>query len=266
MKRPAFQFYPADWRKDSALQSTSIAARGLWIEMTCIMHECDPYGHLAVNGNPLQEMQLSRLVGESVGSVKKLLAELEDAGVFSRLENGCIYSRRMVKDEHLRNVRAEAGRLGGNPNLLNQKDKQTDNQDHKQSTTPSSSSSSTTSKTSSKTTPDGDLFDGIDPQIAADFKAMRNKQRAGITKTAIDGIRREASKAGLSFEDALTICCERGWRGFKADWVLQPNRGSPAHTSNRDASRAAAAASIGLGGNHGNESRIIDIQCAVIPD
>ena len=30
MKRPAFQFYPSDWRKDMALQSCSVAARGLW--------------------------------------------------------------------------------------------------------------------------------------------------------------------------------------------------------------------------------------------
>jgi len=31
-KRPAFQFYPGDWRRDTALQSVSLAARGLWIE------------------------------------------------------------------------------------------------------------------------------------------------------------------------------------------------------------------------------------------
>lgn len=54
---------------------------------------------------------------------------------------------------------------------------------------------------------------------------------------------------------------------YKSNWVVAPQaRGSPLHTSHRDASRAAAAASIGLGGHHGNESRIIDIHCAVIPD
>lgn len=219
MKRPAFQFYPADWRKDSALQSTSIAARGLWIEMTCVMHECDPYGHLAINGNPMSDAQLSRLVGESQQSVKRLLSELEVAGVFSRTNDGCIFSRRMVKDEYLRNIRAEAGRLGGNPNLLNQKDNQTTNQTSKQKLTPSSSSSSSTTKPKTKTTPDGDFFDGLDPQIVSDFKAMRSKQRAAITKTAIDGISREAKKAGLTLSDAMTMCIERNWRGFKAEWL-----------------------------------------------
>jgi hypothetical protein len=150
LKRPAFQFYPADWRKDSALQSCGIAARGLWHEMICIMHECDPYGHLAVNGQAMTTAQLSRLVGESERCVKAWLAELKAAGVYSETETGVIYSRRMVADERLREVRAASGRLGGNPNLLNQKDKQkvnhTSNQSDKQSPTPSSSSSSSSSK------------------------------------------------------------------------------------------------------------------------
>lgn len=146
MKRPAFQFYPADWRKDPALSTCSLAARGLWIELMCVAHESDEYGTLSINGKPMTEQQIARSVGESPALIIKLLAELESSGVFSRDEKGSIYSRRMVKDEHLRNVRADAGRLGGNPNLLNQKVKQMDKQkvNHasKQSPTPSSSSSS----------------------------------------------------------------------------------------------------------------------------
>jgi hypothetical protein len=68
--------------------------------------------------------------------------------------------------------------------------------------------------------PDGDdLFDGVSPQIAKDFKAIRKLKKAAITKTAVDGIKREAAKAGLTFESALAMCCERGWSGFKAEWV-----------------------------------------------
>lgn len=141
MKRPAFQFYPADWRKDPALSACSLAARGLWIELMCIAHEGGTYGVLSINGKPMAPAQIARMVGESPAAVVKLLAELEDAGVFSRDEQGCIYSRRMVKDEHVRNVRADAGRLGGNPNLLNQKVKQTDNREPPPSSSSSSSSS-----------------------------------------------------------------------------------------------------------------------------
>ena len=142
MKRPSFQFYPADFRKDPALSTCSLAARGLWIDLMCIAHESEIYGVLSINGKPMTPQQIARSVGESVSAIIKLLDELEGSGVFSRNESGCIYSRRMVKDERLRNTRAEAGRLGGNPNLLKQKVKQKVNQSDNQILTPSSSSSS----------------------------------------------------------------------------------------------------------------------------
>jgi len=66
--------------------------------------------------------------------------------------------------------------------------------------------------------PIGDLLADIDEQVASDFKALRSKLRAPITKTAMDGLRREAAKAELTLEAVLRICCERGWRGFKASW------------------------------------------------
>lgn len=93
-----------------------------------------------------------------------------------------------------------------------------------------------------KPAPDGELFANIAPQIVADFKAMRKKQRAEITKTAIDGIEREAEKAGLSLEDALRMCCERGWRGFKAEWVTPQSRGSPGGSQLGKAGQATAIA------------------------
>jgi hypothetical protein len=72
-----------------------------------------------------------------------------------------------------------------------------------------------------------ELFAGVPAQIVADFKALRTKLRAPITQTAMAGIEREAVKAGVSVADALRLCCERGWRGFKAEWVTEPARGSP---------------------------------------
>ncbi len=112
MKRPAFQFYPADWRKDMALQSCSIAARGLWVDMLCIAHECEPYGHLTVNLKPMTASQIGRHTGLTERETIKLLAELADAGVSSTTAEGVIFSRRMVRDEDLRNRRAEGGKAG----------------------------------------------------------------------------------------------------------------------------------------------------------
>jgi hypothetical protein len=162
VKRPSFQFYPADWRKDVELQSCSMAAQGLWINAMCLAHECEPYGHLTINGKAMTPAQLGRQVGLSAKESESLLIELLDAGVARKTEEGVIYSSRMVRDERLRNVRAESGRLGGNPNLLKQKDNQEVNQPSKQSTTPSSSSSSS---------PSGEIPDPTGLVASADAEA-----------------------------------------------------------------------------------------------
>jgi uncharacterized protein YdaU (DUF1376 family) len=61
--------------------------------------------------------------------------------------------------------------------------------------------------------------DGVPADLWSDFCQHRKTVKANITQTALDGIEREAKKAGWSLEDALRECVLRGWRGFKADWV-----------------------------------------------
>ena len=60
---------------------------------------------------------------------------------------------------------------------------------------------------------------GVDDSIAADWIQSRRVLKATPTLTAIDGIAKEAARAGTSLADALAICCQRGWRGFKAEWL-----------------------------------------------
>jgi len=111
-KRPAFQFYPADWRNDAGLRLCSLPARGLWLEMMCLMHDGQPYGHLTVLGRAMSPEALARLVGEGVAPVKRWLTELEQNQVFSRDCDGAIFSRRMVRDEDIRDRRASGGDAG----------------------------------------------------------------------------------------------------------------------------------------------------------
>lgn len=61
--------------------------------------------------------------------------------------------------------------------------------------------------------------DDVTPQTWDDFNKLRKSKKAPITQTALDGIRKEAVKAKWSMESALRKCCERGWKGFEADWV-----------------------------------------------
>lgn len=69
--------------------------------------------------------------------------------------------------------------------------------------------------------------DVADRQLISDWVDLRKSKKAPITKTAVQGIEREAKIAGLSLEAVLRICCERGWAGFKAEWIQQEIRGKP---------------------------------------
>ena len=146
MKRPSFQFYPSDWLRDTALRSCSTGARGLWIDMICFMHEGNPYGHLKVGNKVILPSNLASMVGATLHEVEGWLDELRQAGVYELADAGEIYSKRMVRDESLRNKRAEGGKLGGNPNLkVNLKVIPKVEEKVKQIPTPSSSSSSSSS-------------------------------------------------------------------------------------------------------------------------
>lgn len=240
MKRPAFQFYPADWRKDAALQSCSLPARGLWHEMMCLMHECEPYGHLSVNGKPMKPVQIARLVGVTEREYTKLVQELIDAGVPSIGEDGSIYSRRMVRDEALRNARAEGGKGGkefghlgaeyGKKGGRPKKEKtplitplETDEKPAPSSSSSSSETTSVPNGTGAEAPPDGHLV-AAKKEIWTSGRALFASR--GIDEKAAGGILGQllgkysaeivldAVRAGVKAETPdptsyLTACCQR---------------------------------------------------------
>lgn len=144
--------------KDPSLRACSLEARGLWIDIICLMFESPIRGELRhANGNPITETQLGRICGADALLIQKITTELSDAGVYSKSDDGALVCRRMVRDEEIRKIRAEAGKSGGNPALLKQKASKTEakgEQTTKQNTTPSSSSSS--SELKEKESPIGD--------------------------------------------------------------------------------------------------------------
>lgn len=99
------------------LRLCSIGARGLWAEMMCIMHDAERYGSLLVNGKRIDKKQLAGLSGVSEKECTALLMELEGNGVFSRDDDGTIYSRRMRRDFEKAVKDKENGKGGGNPKL-----------------------------------------------------------------------------------------------------------------------------------------------------
>lgn len=111
------KFWWADYEGDDALRVVSLAAQGLWMRMLCAMHKGTPCGHLTINGKVPSARQIAMMASASEREVVRLLAELEEAGVFSRTEAGVIYSRRMVRDKATSQKAREDGKRGGNPAL-----------------------------------------------------------------------------------------------------------------------------------------------------
>jgi uncharacterized protein YdaU (DUF1376 family) len=64
---------------------------------------------------------------------------------------------------------------------------------------------------------------GVSDSVWQEFKSLRKAKKAPITQRAIDSLTNEAIKAGWTLEKALEECIVRGWRAFKADWVVKPN-------------------------------------------
>ncbi len=204
MKRPSFQFYPSDWLRDTALRSCSIGARGLWIDMICYMHEGNPYGYLKVKDKVILPANLARMCGLTTSEVEGWLIELQSSGVCESDEDGAIYSRRMIRDENLRLVRAAGGKLGGNPKLkVNLEDNVEVGNEVKQKPTPSSSSSSSPSVKEKKQR---------GSRLPADFEMPRDWEEFAEQERPDLG----PKKVFDSFKDYWTA--KPGSGGVKLDW------------------------------------------------
>jgi len=64
------------------------------------------------------------------------------------------------------------------------------------------------------------------------WRDWKNHRKAKFTETAMAGMMREAAKAGWTLEAAITEAIERGWQGFKADWVKDKDNGHNGRNGN----------------------------------
>ena len=60
---------------------------------------------------------------------------------------------------------------------------------------------------------------GVSEQVAADFISVRRDKKATNTVTAFNAIRREILKANKPADTCIGYAVERGWKGFKSEWM-----------------------------------------------
>jgi len=60
----------------------------------------------------------------------------------------------------------------------------------------------------------------IDEVLVRDFLEVRKSKKAPLTQTALTAIVNECQKHNFNLSDALRVCCEKNWIGFKYEWYL----------------------------------------------
>jgi len=118
-KAPAFQFFANDYASDNKLAQVSLSAQGLWVRLLCAMWVSDRQGYLVStsSGKAPSLSQIAITCRSTEAETEKALKELEENEVFSRTEEGVIYSRRILRDLEFKKQSNEWGKTGGNPYL-----------------------------------------------------------------------------------------------------------------------------------------------------
>ena len=128
MRRPSFQFYPADWTANGNLRRCTHAEKGIWIDVMCVLHDQEEYGLVRWSLKEIAQA-VNCPVSALLGLVEKGILKGADAGYHvdafvyvprTGRRNGTPveliaaqpgplwYSSRMVRDEYVRRVRAES--------------------------------------------------------------------------------------------------------------------------------------------------------------
>lgn len=112
---PAMPFYVGDWLKCPEVKVLPPDIRGLWFDMICYMWENVERGVMVKpNHKPYTKDEIVNMIGRDCSGTGHWLDVLIGNGVCAiRESDGAIYSRRMVKDEDVRQKRQQAGKRGG---------------------------------------------------------------------------------------------------------------------------------------------------------
>lgn len=101
-KRPSYQWYPGDWKKDPAVQALSPESRAFWREALDVLFESDTKGQLTATREAW-----SRVTGVPVEWIDTFLSENELARTCDvTVCNGTVtlMSRRILRDEREREL------------------------------------------------------------------------------------------------------------------------------------------------------------------
>jgi hypothetical protein len=120
-KLPWYPFYPNDWNKK--LEEHPLEIEGAWIRLCNKLHWSKTRGK--GQKTVAQWAKVLRVDVDKTIEILRYLRQEDIATLHGDLSNGdsrvTLVSRRMVRDEKVRQIRKECGQKGGNPQLKKQK-------------------------------------------------------------------------------------------------------------------------------------------------
>ncbi|MEI2387638.1 DUF1376 domain-containing protein [Breoghania sp. JC706] len=237
---PYFNFYPADFM--NGVRGLSPQEVGVYTMLLCRIYE--------ENGPvDLHYLRLYTYCGMRESTFRKVLGKLVELGKLE-IRGDCLTNARAEfeisnRADNLKNKK-RAGEISAEKRQQKQRAASTgvervpnDKNTNKNNTPLNPPEGESAARPVSRRSKDQiEKPESIPEQLWSDFLALRRKHRAPVTATAWAGIEREADKAGISFSRAVALCCERGWRGFRADWLKPEDVRAGAGTSAPDTAQA----------------------------
>jgi hypothetical protein len=196
---PYYKWFWQDWRANRKIQRMSYIERGLYREL---LDECWVEGYIPNNIKELADICgcPEDVMADAWQVLSSCFVLIQD----NTLINEKLHSLRTEKDvERLK--KAENGKKGGLAKAIGKQvlsnchieDKRKEDKKREDNATP----------------------EGVSPSIFKDYLKVRKAKKSPWTPTALEGLQREAKKAGKSLEEVMRICCEKNWVGFNPEWL-----------------------------------------------
>ena len=206
----------------------SIPARWLFI---CLLLRTDDKGEIVVDEDFRVCAEIS---GMGIQSSQKALVELEKAKMVTAYDDDTVvvhrvgdYRQRQTESqakaaERVRKWRHRNATANAAQGIRNVTPKTTP--PIPPSSTVQASTSSTSSTKSKASAKWAKKPDDVTDDVWLEFTTMRRKKKATVTTRVLNGLRKQAKLAGITLQEALETCLDRGWASVKAEWLNKDNR------------------------------------------
>lgn len=232
-KSPGFWFFTGDWMKDPELRFCSIFARGLLVDLLCLMFESKTMGFLCrPDGGPRDDIEIvDAIAGGSREEKLSALVELVNSGVLSRDSDGVLFSRRLARLSDVSKERSKAGSKGGSKTQA--KLKQTNKQNR------GVTDSDSVSDTSNRYTYSSPVILAFDSEEYKESWSKWMAYRSQVKDSFVDDYQAQENQIFLKrlgeagAIDAITYTISNGWRNLQ---VRPKTESQPSQKRYRDKS------------------------------